>query len=140
MQNIHWHKDKTRLSPYYDHRRGRTCNLLIRSQTRCHFARRPRKVLPITQYDEKCDLSLGVASSGCAKSRFSFSSAKSTGGIAFLCPSSALYSLQLVMFARDPATSAAINALTRTAAAKTKSHLMRSVAFPCLTLFPMSHL
>jgi hypothetical protein len=25
-----------------DHRRGRTCNLLIRSQTRCHFARRPR--------------------------------------------------------------------------------------------------
>ena len=25
----------------YDHRRGRTCNLLIRSQTRCHFARRP---------------------------------------------------------------------------------------------------
>ena len=26
---------------YCDHRRGRTCNLLIRSQTRCHFARRP---------------------------------------------------------------------------------------------------
>ena len=25
----------------FDHRRGRTCNLLIRSQTRCHFARRP---------------------------------------------------------------------------------------------------
>ena len=24
-----------------DHRRDRTCNLLIRSQTRCHFARRP---------------------------------------------------------------------------------------------------
>jgi hypothetical protein len=28
-----------------DHRRGRTCNLLIRSQTRCHFARRPRNIL-----------------------------------------------------------------------------------------------
>ena len=36
-----WPKNKQKIT---DHRRGRTCNLLItssRSQTRCHFARRP---------------------------------------------------------------------------------------------------
>ncbi|KAI8996614.1 hypothetical protein BD414DRAFT_478541 [Trametes punicea] len=38
-----------------DHLRGRTCNLLIRSQTRCHYARRP---LPV-----RC--SYGYPGSGC---------------------------------------------------------------------------